>query len=214
MNTVRPVRELTLIPCASPLVISSLCVSPNSALHRPFTLQLIPALPDLTGRYAPRALDKCIEVPSGFHTGVSLGASAIVACESGTFSLGLAVNCTRCPRGSYSASGSSSCTNCTQGRFASSSGMSECTACTPGRSQHLHGASKCELCERGTYQSISASTACIACAAGYSTRADIGATSCISCDAGRHSKGLAVNCTACTVGQWSSTTAISCQNCR
>lgn len=69
-------------------------------------------------------------------------------CETGSFSLQGAIQCTKCEPGRYASSvGASSCLDCPAGTFATADGSTACEACPLGTATSQPARAECQPCE-------------------------------------------------------------------
>ena len=86
------------------------------------------------GRYAPTAIDgACLACPAGSRTKVVSRATTCSACNSGTASEALSVNCTDCEPGYASGPRASICAACSKGSYTKTRKSSACVKCSAGR---------------------------------------------------------------------------------
>ena len=94
-------------------------------------------------------------------------------CDAGSYSEGLAVNCTKCAAGLYSGNAASGCTDCPAGSYSASEGTGVCGDC-PGNTYSYSGATNCLLCLKGYYYGLDGE--CYECPEGSSCTTDGGST--------------------------------------
>jgi len=181
-------------------------------------------IPCNAGYFSEGGSDTCTSCLRGTFSPVK-GGSMCSLCLSGSFSLDLAVECTKCPPGQVSDDGAescfaecpsgtyrigSSCHDCIAGQYAEA-GWLVCLLCKSGTISE-NKAGSCEACSAGTIAEGSGSTACVDCGAGKSSKSE--ASSCTSCSAGYFSGPAASTCTPCTTGKQAEPDSASCAVCQ
>ena len=158
------------------------------------------------GSYCPMNVTAPVKCPSGTYTD-TLGASACLACDPGTYSYAGSTKCTDCPKGWF-CEGGDDFGKCPGGTYTDQTKSTACSSCPAGTYNDQEGQPKCKACPAGKYNPEKGKTACTSCPADtYNDDSKTGVTECKKCDEGFYSlEGSTTKsaCTSCGAGTYGS----------
>jgi len=132
-------------------------------------------------------------------------------CAAGTYSEGVAVDCTDCPTGHTSGTAAEECYGCEPGKYNDAVGSGACTDCAAGKYEISNSSIACDECPAGQSQVASGQISCTDCVAG-SYNPGTGMSTCVDCPGDTYSEVGATVCDSCLRGYFYSTEG-SCIEC-